>query len=163
MHCIRLQASIYYIMHANIHKNQQQTLRRIGTNFGGLKLWPGNRIICQKFSNKPPTIQDLSENQGIILNNSSKFYENSSQILSKLKQNRKKTQFTVMSLAAKRLKNKPTLQFPGLFWRFFQQLKFLEFRKPWALDKKFLEKSSSFWGKRWFFVTKSNINSNTYD
>ena len=36
----------------------------------------------------------LLETQGKILNNSSKFYENSSKILLQLKQNTKKNQFT---------------------------------------------------------------------
>ena len=61
----------------------------------------------------------------------------------------------------------------AFFWRFFRQLKFLEFPKswvfeenpwvlgknPWVFGKKleFSEKSSSFRGKCWVFATKINI------
>ena len=52
------------------------------------------------------------ETQGKILPNSSKFFENSSKILSKLKQNPQKLnlpEIPVTSIAAKTTKNKPGL------------------------------------------------------
>ena len=52
------------------------------------------------------------ETQGKILTNSSKFFENSSKILSKLKQNPQKLnlpEIPVTSIAAKTTKNKPVL------------------------------------------------------
>ena len=55
------------------------------------------------------------ETQGKILTNSSKFFENSSKILSKLKQNPQKLnlpEISVTSVAAKMTKKRPALNYP---------------------------------------------------
>jgi len=67
-----------------------------------------------------------------------------------------------MSIAAKRLKNKPAHTISGVVLTLFPATQVPGISETLSFGQKVLEKSSSFWGKRGFFVTKSNINSNTY-